>query len=152
PKLQNFLGVSYASSPDKAVNWLPRKTFLPMLTGGQQPIFQDDDMTLRSLMDNSFDPAHTVYLPPDVRPFVSVSNRAEAKVVSKGFSAQRIEARVEASAPAMMVVAQSFYHPWHAYVDDRPVPLWRANYAFQAFEVPKGQHQIRLVYEDTAFH
>jgi hypothetical protein len=26
--------------------------------------------------------------------------------------------------------------------------IWRANYAFQALEVPAGSHQVKLVYED----
>jgi uncharacterized membrane protein YfhO len=51
----------------------------------------------------------------------------------------------------MVVVAQAYYHPWHAYVDGKRAPLWRANHAFQALEVPAGKHQIRLVYEDRSF-
>ena len=48
-------------------------------------------------------------------------------------------------------MAQAYYHPWHAYVDGKPTRLWRANYAFQALEVPAGNHQIQVVYEDKAF-
>jgi uncharacterized membrane protein YfhO len=51
----------------------------------------------------------------------------------------------------MVVVAQAFYHPWRAYVDGAPVRLWRANYAFQAVEVPAGRHRLELVYEDKTF-
>jgi len=29
--------------------------------------------------------------------------------------------------------------------------LWRANYAFQAVEVPAGRHEVLLVYRDEAF-
>jgi uncharacterized membrane protein YfhO len=36
-------------------------------------------------------------------------------------------------------------------VDGKAVPLWRANYAFQALEVPAGKHEVHLVYEDEAF-
>ena len=32
-----------------------------------------------------------------------------------------------------------------------PVPLWRANHAFQAVQVPAGQHRVRLRYEDKRF-
>jgi hypothetical protein len=28
------------------------------------------------------------------------------------------------------------------------VRLWRANYAFQALEVPAGRHKVQLVYRD----
>jgi uncharacterized membrane protein YfhO len=51
----------------------------------------------------------------------------------------------------MLVIAQSYYHAWHAYVDDKPTALWHANYAFQALEVPAGKHQVSLIYEDNAF-
>ena len=54
-------------------------------------------------------------------------------------------------APAMVVIAQTYYYPWHAYVDGKPVPLWRANYAFQALAVPSGRHQVSVVYEDRIF-
>jgi len=36
-------------------------------------------------------------------------------------------------------------------VDGRPTPLLRANHAFQALEVPAGQHEIVLQYEDPIF-
>ena len=38
-----------------------------------------------------------------------------------------------------------------AYVDGKPTPLWRANHAFQALEVPGGKHLVRLAYEDRGF-
>ena len=51
----------------------------------------------------------------------------------------------------MVVIAQSFYHPWKAVVDGKPTPIWKANYAFQALEVPPGQHQVEIVYRDKKF-
>ena len=50
-----------------------------------------------------------------------------------------------------MIVSQSHYHWWKAYVDGKQVPLWRANHAFQAVEVPAGQHRVEIVYEDKNF-
>ena len=43
------------------------------------------------------------------------------------------------------------YHNWKARVDGKAVPLWRANYAFQAVEVPAGRHEVTLVYGDKMF-
>ena len=40
---------------------------------------------------------------------------------------------------------------WRASVDGLPVPLWRANYAFQALEVPSGRHEVRIAYVDRIF-
>jgi uncharacterized membrane protein YfhO len=50
----------------------------------------------------------------------------------------------------MVVLCQTYYHNWQASVDGKDVPLWRANYAFQAIETPAGKHRILLVYKDTA--
>ena len=52
----------------------------------------------------------------------------------------------------MVVVAQSYYPNWHAFVNNWPARLWRANYAFQALEVAAGRHEVTLVYEDKLFH
>jgi uncharacterized membrane protein YfhO len=51
----------------------------------------------------------------------------------------------------MVSISQSFYHPWKAYVDGARVPLWRANHAFQALQVPAGKHRVWLRYEDRMF-
>jgi uncharacterized membrane protein YfhO len=50
-----------------------------------------------------------------------------------------------------VVVAETFYHNWHAFIDDQEVPLFRANYGFDAIQVPEGMHDIQLVYRDRAF-
>jgi uncharacterized membrane protein YfhO len=51
----------------------------------------------------------------------------------------------------MLVVAQAGYHCWQASMDGASVPLWRANFAFQALEVPVGRHEVRIKYVDRAF-
>jgi uncharacterized membrane protein YfhO len=80
-----------------------------------------------------------------------VTNASEAKIISQQFAAQRLQLMVESPTPALVVIAQAFYHDWHAFVDGKPIPILRANHAFQALEVPAGQHEITLRYEDWAF-
>ncbi|HTV41167.1 MAG TPA: YfhO family protein [Candidatus Sulfotelmatobacter sp.] len=151
-RMQDFLGASQSLAIKGGVlEWAPRPTFMPMLTGGQKPVFATDSETLALLASTNFDPRAEVYLPLAVRSAVTVSNTATVKIISVEYSAQKITANVDAGAPAMLVTAQSYYHPWHAYVDGRPTPLWRANYAFQALEIPAGAHDIKLVYEDWNF-
>ncbi|MDB6021520.1 MAG: hypothetical protein JWQ04_1377, partial [Pedosphaera sp.] len=98
-----------------------------------------------------FDPRHIVALPEEIRGEVHVANETAAKLTSPQFSARRLQFDVETATPAMVTVAQTFYYPWHAYVDGKSVPLWRANHAFQALEVPAGKHSVSLVYEDRQF-
>src|SRR5579859_6612042 len=152
PTLRDFLGVSHISNPTNIVDWIPRQSFLPMVTAGQKPVFADNTNTFYNLV-GSFEPQRTVYLPLEARGQVHATNQANAKILSppRFLSPQHLRVEVESDAPAMIVVAQAFYHPWRAYVDGARTPLWRANYAFQALEVPAGRHEVNLVYEDRNF-
>jgi hypothetical protein len=150
-RLQDFLGIAITGNPTNTVDWINRDSFLPLITAGQKPVFADGASTLAALGGDSFEPLRVVYLPLEARGCIQATNAASARVASFQFSRHRLGVEVEAGAPAMVVVAQAFYHPWHVYVDGKPRPLWRANYAFQALEVPAGKHQVRLVYEDRSF-
>ena len=72
-------------------------------------------------------------------------------MVATRFKSQSFEVHTESHGPAMLVVAQTFYPPWRASIDGRPARLWRANYAFQALEVPAGAHIVRIAYQDRVF-
>jgi hypothetical protein len=149
--LADFLGVSQISTPDKMFAWNSRTNFLPLATAGQKPVFDSAEDTLPALASPGFNPRATVYLPTEARPSITVSNASAPKIIPRAFSAQKILVDVEAGEPALVVVAQSFYHCWHAYVDGVPTRIWPANYAFQALEIPAGHHEIKLVYEDRWF-
>jgi len=56
-----------------------------------------------------------------------------------------------AAAPAVAVIAQTYYHNWRAEIDGQATALLRANAAFQAVQVPAGDHRVHLFYEDGAF-
>jgi hypothetical protein len=149
--LKNFLGVSHVTNPTNSVDWLLRGSALPIVSAGQIPLFVPAEKTLETVLGAGFDPARMVCLSDVYRGQLGVTNGGSARILGTRFSAQRVEAEVEAEAPSMVVVAQSFYHPWRAYVDDQPVKLLRANHAFQALEVPAGHHRLALVYRDTWF-
>jgi hypothetical protein len=150
-RLQDFVGISMTGNPTNAVDWIRRDTFLPMITAGQKPVFADSAATLAVVGSARFEPLAVVYLPLEAQGKIQATNAASARIGPWQFAPQRLSMEVEAAAPAMVVIAQAFYHPWHAYVDGKPAPLWRANYAFQALEVPAGRHQVRLAYEDRSF-
>jgi hypothetical protein len=151
PKLNDFLGVSQITAPDEFFHWQPRRTFLPLVSAGQKPVFLDDAGTLRALTQPDFDGGKMVFLPPEAKSLVTVTNQTTARVINSQFKAQSVETEVEAAGPSLVVVAQTYYHDWRVYVDGKPVPLLRANYAFQAFQIPAGRHHVRLVYEDRMF-
>lgn len=151
PRLVDFLGVTQISSPTSVVEWVPRSTAMPMVTAGQRPLFTPQTALPSALTNADFDARLVVYLPEDARGVVQATNAARAIVQMRRFAASTIEFDVEATEPAWVVIAQTWYHPWRALVGDQPARLWRANHAFQALEVPAGTSHVRLSYRDDLF-
>jgi hypothetical protein len=151
PRLEDFLSVAYVTAPGEFTKWEPRLTFLPWVTAGQKPMFLDGTNMLSSLAAPDFDAQQTVFLPVETVGVVSVTNVSNARVLKLQFSTREVTLEVEAPAPALVVISQTYYHDWRAYVNGEPVPLLRANYAFQAVQVPPGKHGVRLIYQDRAF-
>ena len=149
--LMDFLGVSQVTAPGAFTEWRSRSTALPLVTAGQKPVFVEDTNTLNHLLAPGFDPLKTAFLPVGTESLVTVRTQTEASVSLRRFSDHRIEFTVRAGSPGLVVVAQTFYHPWHVFLDGEPRRLFRANLAFQAFEVPAGTHHAVLAYQDRAF-
>jgi hypothetical protein len=149
--LLDFLAVSHVNKPGKVTEWEFRPSHLPWVTAGQKPVFADVPGTLAALVAPDFDPRRTVFLPMEARAVVSVSNASPARVSVQQFAPHKVHMEVLAPELALVVISQTYYHNWHAYVDDQPTPLLRANHAFQALQVPAGRHQVTLVYEDRMF-
>ncbi len=150
--LADFLGVAYVTAPDNVFAWQARSGFLPPITAGQRPVFSNDQQSLQAVASGQFKPREIVYLPASAQEFVSAAGVPDATILSPQWSAQRVRFGVKTAAPTMVVIAQSFYHNWRAFLDGQQVRLWRANYAWQALEIPAGQHEVTLVYRDRAFY
>jgi hypothetical protein len=151
PGLTDFLGAACITSPSNVLEWERRSSPLPLLTAGQQPVFLAQAEVLRALAQPGFDGRRVVYLPLAAEPLARARNAARASIRGAHFAAQRVEFTVAAEAPAWVVIAQAYYHPWHAYVNGQPARLWRANHAFQALEVPAGPSRVKLAYADHRF-
>ncbi len=72
-----------------------------------------------------------------------------ATIVSERSSEIVIEAT--AGGAGYLVLADTYYPGWVAYVDDEVVPIARANITSRAIALPKGRHTVRFVYEAPAY-
>ncbi len=149
--LLEMLGVRCFSPMENPTRWIAFSNACPLVSAGQAPVFAGAEETLRALAGPGFNPREQVFLRPDDAARVSVTNQSSATVSAARWTAHSIEAEVEAAAPSLVVICQSHYPGWHAEVGGRPVPLLRANHAFQAIEVPAGRHQVRVAYSDRQF-
>lgn len=149
--LLDFLGVSETSSPAKPFEWEARPNAMPMITIGQKAVCTDERTAIAAFAETNIDFRKIVFLPAEAQDEVSAFSPITAQVLSTNFSNQTISIQTDAPAQTMVVIAQTYYPAWKAYVDGQPTKLWRANYAFQAVQVPAGCHRIELRYEDKVF-
>lgn len=71
-----------------------------------------------------------------------------AKVVSFSFNHLNIQANVRHPNGAWLYYAQTHHQGWKTWVDGKPAPILRANYAFQAIWLDPGKHVVLLSYFD----
>jgi len=151
--LLDFIGVSETLTVlTNRCEWTARSGGMPLLTGGQQPVFTDDLGGVQAFTNADFNPRREVCLPVEAKGSIAAGNPVVVTISAPKYAAGRIEAQVEAASPTLLVAAQIYYPAWHAYVDDQPARVWPANFAFQAFALPAGQHRVRLVYADQRFY
>jgi hypothetical protein len=149
PVLLDFLGVAQATVPGNTLEWAARPSAMPLVTAGQQPFFADDRTALEAFGQTNTDLRQVVFLPLEARGSITATQQTSAHVLQARFANQSISIQTEGPAASLLVISQTYYPAWRAYVDGQPTKIWRANYAFQAIEVPAGRHQIRMAYEDT---
>jgi hypothetical protein len=150
--LLNFMGVAQTTEPGTLRDWTPRPGAMPLVTAGQRVFFVDDAAAYEAFERTNIDFRRIVMLPPEAENVITATQRVTAQVLQTRFEPEKVSIEAEAAAPSMVVIAQSYYPAWHARVDGQHAKLWRANYAFQAVQIPAGKHRIELVYEDKAFH
>jgi hypothetical protein len=149
PRLLDFLGVVYTNDPGDILEWKRRPGAMPLVTAGQGAVFATN--TLAAWVAG-FDPRQAVVFPASLRAEIGRVPATEARIEEVSFSAERIRFHCDTAEKCLVVIAQSAYPAWRAYIDGQTVPLWPANHAFQALAAPAGRHEILLVYEDTWFH
>jgi hypothetical protein len=151
PALLDFMGVSQLTAAGPAFECAPRPSAMPLVTAGQRPVFVDDRAAFQAFFQTNLDLRQIVLLPPDARESISATQRTSARVLEARFGDQSVFIQTEAPAPSLVVISQTYYPAWRALVDGQPARIWRANYAFQALQVPAGRHQVQLMYRDRAF-
>jgi hypothetical protein len=149
--LDRFLNVTFKTAPGRIIEWSRQAGSLPLITGGQQPLFATPSESLPALTNAAFDPGQVVFLPAEAKTAGASTRSGKVSISNARFDAHQIDCATRSPSGGWIVVAQTYYHRWRAYVDGKPTALWRANYAFQALQVPSGHHVVRLRYTDSAF-
>jgi hypothetical protein len=81
----------------------------------------------------------------------SESETAAGSAVIERYSPSEVAIRVEASRPSFLVLTDTYYPGWRAYVDGKPETIYRAYGVVRAVFVTAGSHEILFRYEPDSF-
>jgi hypothetical protein len=124
----------------------------------------DDDAAARQLADPSFDPRVSVILAPSAtagqpgapppaiqagQPEQSVS-RQPSIVRFEADAPERVVVHVAALDDSYLVLSDSWYPGWRAFVDGAEVPIERANLLFRAVAMTTGEHTVEFRFEPAS--
>jgi hypothetical protein len=136
---------------DPAVVVLENSEYLPKaFVVPQARVAPNADQALWQMIAGRFDPTRTVILEPDAAELVvrtgdDVPRPSAAEI--QLYEPHRLSIRVESPEGGFLVVTDSWYPGWRAYVDGVETPVVRGNYLFRAIPVSPGSHQVEMVYE-----
>jgi hypothetical protein len=126
---------------------LPRAYFASRVIGTRSP---------QEAMDRIFESSSVLHNTVILDTLQAVDTR----VVSAGsnpvritrYENNRVTCQVKADSTGYLVLLDSWYPGWNAYLDGRKVEVLRANYAFRAVAVTPGTHQVEFVFRPTLFY
>ncbi len=115
---------------------------------------------LADMLERSFDPHEEVLLEDPAQAGFQAGAQSPGRVPALASqrplfrpaqvsepSAQDTLVDYDAPESGYLVLTDSYYPGWQAYLDGKVVPVYRANYLFRAVRAPAGKHQVQFRYE-----
>ncbi len=128
---------------------LPRAYVVP-----QARVIPDEEQLLAALLSPDFDPRREVLLsaaaaqPPAPPPSASAP---DYRVSILHYRANAVTIEADLPAGGYLILADTYYPGWRAYVDGREQPVLRADYAVRAVALEAGQHTVVFRYRPVSF-
>lgn len=157
PDPKPWLAARYrrASPPDAVLavfenpDALPRAYRVP----GAFPTPPHLPAALRTLSGTDFDPRRLVLLDDPPQTLLTAARAGvvdpAATVKIERFEEQHVTLRTRGDREGVVVLTDAFFPGWSATLDDREVPILRANTAFRGVIVPPGEHVVEMRYRSA---
>jgi hypothetical protein len=78
-----------------------------------------------------------------------VAGTARARVVT--YTPHVVEVEAELPAAGFLILSDTYFRGWRAFVDGQEAPLYRANYIIRAVPLKAGKHHVTFMYDPLSF-
>jgi hypothetical protein len=106
----------------------------------------DSETIISDLFDSRFDLQKTLILEikPDIQP---CDKEIKNNVDVENYSPEKITIKTSSNCDGLLFISDTYYPGWISKVDSKQVPILRADYAFRAVSIEKGQHIVEFIYQ-----
>jgi uncharacterized membrane protein YfhO len=111
---------------------------------------KDDKLIIERLLDSDF-PINKKVIVEDFVDYEKISEGVYYQLEYNIYEEQKSRIKVNTEKDGLLFVSDAWYPDWKAYLDSTEVKIYRANYAFRAVKIPKGDHLVEFAYEPESF-
>jgi hypothetical protein len=145
------MGIRLVGHFPKYFSWLYRVegTVPRVYIVNKMSVEKDPQRVLHRLSLAEFDPLREVVLDKDISIRPTGSLEADAKI--QRYENSLVTVQTTTNKDGILVLADSFYPGWKAFVDGKEATILRANHFYRAVVISKGEHQVEFRYEPRSF-
>jgi len=115
-------------------------------------VIQDVDEVARRLRGGGFPLARKGMVPARSEEFSSLSpGKGPSQVKIKTYTHNRVRLAASCAGRSLLILGDTFYPGWRAYVDGRAVAVHCVDYVFRGVVLPPGEHEVTFVYQPLSF-
>ena len=128
---------------------LPRAFFLSNFK-----VISDGQEALGFLRSKDFNPMDVVVLNEEPASFENRpdSQHNNASVEIKDYSPNKVILSINTPSRGILVLSDTFYPGWKAFVDWEETEIMKANVVMRAVVMPEGEHLVKFVYDPIPFN
>jgi len=112
----------------------------------QAEVIPDPDNLTRLWLSPQFPFREKILLETDTNPMPASSSFPAEPAEIVGYENQKVEIKLNARAQGWLLLLDTYYPGWRAYLDGREVRIYRANRFFRAIPIPAGEHRVIFRY------
>jgi hypothetical protein len=118
-------------------------------------VIPDRKSALEKVRSSGFDPARLLVLEREPEP-AGASPENSAPVIEQSVRAARYEAddvviEVSTPRPGFLLLLDTYFPGWKAFVDEQESVIYRADYNFRAVAIPAGRSTVHFKYQPLSF-
>lgn len=112
-------------------------------------VVKDDDLVLKTIYSKNFDFKNFLLLKSNPEIFIDENSTGEAKLLS--YTPNIVLFETNTNGNSILFISDNYYPDWDVFIDGKKEKIIKADYAFRAVAVPKGEHKVEFIYDPKSF-